>query len=387
MANMFPINSDLGTARIDDSGDEMNDVINAGKALFQYNRMFQNDRPLGVQQVASRGSGNPNMPVDPRMPADDRGLKFGGVVGGDSNPGREMNLRAGQDVRDIYESYKKPMITAGEILGKAGIKQNDQDPGMTNAIRDLDPDRELNRRVKEQTIANGQNRGWKTVNVTDPEHPGQTIAIQVNDITGEKRPLSLDGVITKTGSAKDLQAMNDAKAAKIESRRSMKESAQQALSEMDNILDKDGNLTDDAKWAVGATGVGNFLPGSPGASGAAAIKRIKDILTLKLIQDMKNHSKNGATGFGSMNIKELGVLEGGATKLDTAIGQDKFLPEAQRVKKYLQQILTDGPDDTDISEPGNGPKNTDSGAPKAPNGWEYVRNPTNTGWTAKKVGK
>lgn len=91
-----------------------------------------------LQQVASQTAQQPQ-------------LRFGGVVG-DSNPGRDVMNRATANAERIYDSYSKPALQAGEILGKAGIKPNEQFPGDRAYVENLDGDKQLDREGKRVNI-------------------------------------------------------------------------------------------------------------------------------------------------------------------------------------------------------------------------------------------
>lgn len=79
-------------------------------------------------------------------------LRFGGVVGPQSNPGADILERATANAERMWQDYKKPQITAGEILAKAGIKPNEQFPGFKETVEGLDIDKQLDREAKRTNI-------------------------------------------------------------------------------------------------------------------------------------------------------------------------------------------------------------------------------------------
>lgn len=91
-----------------------------------------------ARQVLSGGNINPPISKPPK-----RELTFGGVI--DSPDPYMRQSRPASEA--LYESYKKPQVTAGEILGKAGIKPNEQFPSAYD-----DEDERLNREEKRSRI-------------------------------------------------------------------------------------------------------------------------------------------------------------------------------------------------------------------------------------------
>jgi hypothetical protein len=86
------------------------------------------------------------------------------------------------------------------------------------------------------------------------------------------------------------------------------------------------------------------LPYGSQAAGAAAIKRVKNRLTLNLIGEMKSQSRTGATGFGQLTGRELDLLEAAASKLDNLfLDEDTIvIPELMKIREKLQKILMPG---------------------------------------------
>ncbi len=371
MANMFPIKSDLGNAKIDVPEDNYDEIINQ-LLTQQRNSGGSND---GMVEQRMRPSAQPK----PQ-------LQFGGVVGHDSNPGADILRRASGNAERIYQDYKRPL---------------NQEYNRDDTPDEINLEDYFNRKNKE-TVANSnaniargrldiaqQNadaKGWKTVTITDPNDPTKQINVRHNDVTGEVQPIEMpnNGIITRTGSAGDLQKTKEAEAAKNARRESITSKAQQALDELSSLLDaKTDKLTPRGARTSGLSSYGNFIPATEGYAGSKAAQRLKNLLTLDLLGEMKNQSKTGATGFGQMNMKELGVLEGAASKLDsTGLADEEYEKELQRVKKILNRVMMD-PTETTKTET----KTNNTTAPAAPEGYEYVRRPDNKGWTAvKKLG-
>jgi len=364
MRNMFPINSDLGTANINLGGrDPMREVISL------YNQQVRrNQRSIpqpGIRQVGNAG----------RQSTLEEPLRFGGVVGGDSNPGAEIMARSKRNAEDLYRSYNAPAPVAEQL----GPSNDEIHLGEYFKRKNAETTAEGNAAYKRDQV---DSKGWKTVTVTDPNDPSKQINVRHNDITGEVKPIELPGVITRSGSAKDMQANIDTKNLKATQRENIKSKAQESLDSISELMDDKNQLTPEAARAVGKSAVGNWIPTSLGYSGSAKIKKLASQRILDVIGEMKSQTKTGATGFGALNMKELGVLEKAASLLDTGLDEETFRSELQKIKDRLQLALQDEPN-SDMK-----PVSSHSGtnAPQAPAGYEYVRRPDNKGWTAVKKG-
>lgn len=358
-----------------------------------------------------------------RMAEPEQPLRFGGVVGHDSNPGADILRRASANAERIYAGYSEPQVTAGEILGRAGIKQNDQDPGMTAAIQGLDMDKQLNRDAKQaqidsdkartKEILNRENltedKAWKVITITDPNDPTKQINARYNTISNKVEPIDLPngGIITNTTRQADMVKQKEAEAAKTEASRAFKERAQLALDTLNELstVDEAGNevLKPDTQtatgWSANIPGL-ELIPGmGPGVAGArASVDRLKNLLTLDLLQEIKKQSKTGATGFGQMNLRELGVLENSASKLSKMNQSEPgYATELNNIRKKLTEILSQeggftGPQGavgTEDGVPANTPPagKVSATQPPAPvEGWDWVLNAAGNGWTARPKG-
>lgn len=367
MANMFPIKSDLGNARIDTGGDDIGQVIRAAKDLALWNRDVLR-QPSGLQTVGNSVRGMPQQQPE--------GLKFGGVFDSGSNPGADILARAKQSGQNSGQPPTNEMIERPISTDEAHYS------------------RYLDRKNKE-TIANAQaenasNKGWKTVTTVDPNDPSKQISVQVNDRTGETRPLDIPGTIVRPGSAKDIQTRKDAEALKATKRESIRNKAQTSLNLLNELLDpKTDKLTPEAARAVGKSSVGNWIPTTLGYSGSSKINKLSKSQILDLIGEMKSQSQTGATGFGNMSNKDLSILEGAASLLEkTGLDEETYRKELIRVKEVLNRALQDTPDSTMKPVSSHETTNTNGmKTPQAPEGFEYVRRPDNKGWTAiRKVG-
>lgn len=192
-------------------------------------------------------------------------------------------------------------------------------------------------------------KGGQIFNIQDPVDPTKTIAVRTNPNTGKTERVKLDDTdvsgVAKPGS-KGATNTNPAYEA-------VKTKAQETLDVLDQILDpKSGKLTDNAQSAVGLSSIFNRIPATSGRAGKAAINQLVSKLTLGVMGEMKAQSKTGATGFGALNMKELGVLEDAASQLkDTGLDEETYEKQAGIVKKYLKKIM-----DNSANEKGSGTK-------------------------------
>lgn len=186
-----------------------------------------------------------------------------------------------------------------------------------------------------------ETRGWKIGSIPDPNDPSKQIGVQYNEITGETKPIQFggkpSGVITPAG--KNPQGNNTGL-------QKIQQQAQETLAALNEVLEDSGKgdndqLTSDAADAVGKSRIFGlqYIPGTRTKAGEAAINRLKANLVINLIGEMKAQSRTGATGFGALNIKELGVLEQAASKLDPSLDEETFRKELIRIRSKLKLIL------------------------------------------------
>lgn len=180
-------------------------------------------------------------------------------------------------------------------------------------------------------------KGWQSFNIDDPNDPTKKIAVRMNLATGEMERARLDekdvagllkpGTKTGTSGGADTAPMI-----------AIKEKAQETLDELSNLIDDKDELTEEGKAITSVSGAATkHLPYTDARSGSNTLNRVKAMHVINLIGQMKAQSKTGATGFGALNLRELGVLESAASKLDP---YDKnFSTELKRVKSLLNKIL------------------------------------------------
>lgn len=271
-------------------------------------------------------------------------FRFGGSINRDFN----NRFFAGND--EAFAQMNAPQVTAGQILAASGIKPNEQFPREKAAAANLlDPNLDIERRYKESQIRendsqaviakqNADSKGWTTGIITDPDNPKQQITIRHNTITGKTERVKLDeqnmGPVSRPGANKGglVQPKNlDA----------IRASASTTLNALDELLNPDDSLNEQARQAVGKSKVGNYIPTTDGYAGRKTIERLQSLLVKDLIAEMKNQSRTGATGYGALNMAELELLKAGASKLDTGLSEEDFKIEVLKIREKLNKILQD----------------------------------------------
>ena len=338
MANMFPIRSDIGNARIDTGRDDMHEVINAGRELALFNRdMLQG--PSGLEMVA----GNQRQPIY-REP-----LRFGGVTE-QSNPGADILARSKASADNTYAKMNAPQPQAADFAPQGPSRDDSYAKDYFDRIN-KEKTIDANIKQNERKITNEEKRleqaddridntGWTVGMIPDPKDPNKQISVRINSKDGRVEPIKMGdnsiGSISKPGTNKGslIQPKNlDA----------IRASTQETLNQLDEIIDEKGNFTPQGARAVGWTAIGNKIPFTDNKAGSNSIKRLKSLLIKDLIGEMKNQSRTGATGYGALNLGELNLLKQGADKLDTLTDESVFREEAKRIREKLNKILQDEP--------------------------------------------
>jgi hypothetical protein len=203
--------------------------------------------------------------------------------------------------------------------------------------------------------------------ITDPNDPTKTIAVRYNPVTNKMDRVELEGQgvasLTKPGGPGKGTTQNVA----LES---IKAKAQETLQALDEVLDPKTNaLNPDVASTVGGSRLFQMhrLPATSARAGEAAVNRLKSLLIVDLIGEMKAQSKTGATGFGQLNMKELAVLENAASKLDPGLDEATFTNELKRIKSRLQKIVQPETTTPPTSTPLPKPDETTAAPSAAPN--------------------
>lgn len=119
---------------------------------------------------------------------------------------------------------------------------------------------------------------------------------------------------------------------KIDSAKANAESALGAINEIRNSMGYFGRI--DA-----------HLPATPGTEKVAWTKnldRIKAMLTLDNLMELKNASKNGASGLGALSDGERKMLEDAASALDKGLPKEKAAEYLNDIERTLTRVLGGG---------------------------------------------
>jgi hypothetical protein len=207
-------------------------------------------------------------------------------------------------------------------------------------------------------------KGWIPTTIDDPNNPGQKITARMNAATGEVEPLTIKGKGV-TGAQKLGAPGTKAIAGQPapDQMAGIRETTQSVLDELDQMLDPSGKLQSHMKAATGKSNIPGTMLDKLGLGalapetklGKTAINTFKSKLIIDLIGKMKAQSKTGATGFGQMNMKELGVLESAIGKLDPDMPDDDFAAELNKIRDRLRRVMID-PKEAAPSGGGSKPK-------------------------------
>ena len=88
----------------------------------------------------------------------------------------------------------------------------------------------------------------------------------------------------------------------------------------------------------------SFFPGET-SDASAALDRLQGRVVVDLLNEMKNQSRTGATGFGALSGPELKLLEDAASQLNSSLITDKrAAEELARIFQSAQRLYgaTDG---------------------------------------------
>lgn len=347
MANMFPVRSDLGNARIPIEPD-----IDIESLLMNRSSQQMPQQANGLQRV-SQGIGGRELQLNSTL---EKPLQFGGVVGGDSNPGADILNRARGNAENLWQSYKKPQITADEIMGRVGKPSRDEEnyqQYLDNALKTRTVDSNIAQ--NERRIGNEERRLDQADDRIDLSRDNKQLT---NELNQSKFDLAKSKEDTKQG---ELDTQKNAR------NQYVKDKTQEALNTIDGLIDSEtGKLKPDTEMATGWSAnipMLDKLPfgvGTSKATGDARINKLKSLLTLDVLQELKAMSKTGATGFGAMNLKELGVLENAASMLGSPnMREEDFAAHLQDIRGELTKVLggqTGGGDFEILLDPNNIPR-------------------------------
>ncbi len=391
---MFPVRSDLGNAQVDTSGNDMNEVIQAGKDLALFNRdvlMPSGNRPYnqsGIQDVGNMGRSAP--------------LQFGGA--------NYLPDPYGKPDTSLYDSYKQPQVTpeVGMSNDNKLFMQRQADESIDAVLKRRLTESQIKENERQTLLANRP----RMATITDPDDYTKQINVNYNP-DGTITPITLPGGRTNPQSGAQGK-INADKAAKNEQEAKadamFSAYAKQGLAELDQISKATGQfdvqgdsieeMTPNLRNITGFSGnrptfLADLNPNN--ATARASVDRLMKMLTLNRMQELKDASKTGTTGFGSnMNIAEFNTLVGAASKLATMNQSEPgYAKELGRIRVLLSKVANPTINSTSFrpvaSHNSNGSTNsiqsTMTPPPSPKLGWEYVRKQDNSGWTAVKSEK
>jgi hypothetical protein len=230
------------------------------------------------------------------------------------------------------------------------------DPNTRQIVMNVGPSGLLGDKAKgEQAAANAaaletqkQAGKWEDLTIDDPQDPTKKITVRRNTATGEMQRYTLDGQpigeATKAGAKTTKQPVNIA---------AIRAKAQDTLNLINNHIlkidpedpnnEKKIDLTDPVKQSVGGSRMmqRHRIEGTDAYTGNVNINTLKAKQIVDLIADMKAQSDSGATGFGQLNLRELGVLESAASRLDPGLPEPEFREAVLEIRRKLLMILAD----------------------------------------------
>lgn len=275
--------------------------------------------------------------------------------------------QAARDFRD--EPYNEKLSDWGKKVAVtqkvADLDVKNQRDEMTAAVRGMQA--ETARKKEMDTVARQTAKLEQDLSIANMKYELATRALESKDANAANQAVALQQwrdaqtarweASQKYNDAKLAELTNyhkseidkrDAEIAKIKAdttqignKNRVQDTARDTLDALGELLDPNGKLRPEIKGAVGgsrAFGL-QFLPATQTRAADASIKRLKSMLVVDLIGEMKAQSKSGATGFGQLNMKELGVLENAASKLDPSLDEGTFEAELNRIKERLQKIV------------------------------------------------
>ena len=207
---------------------------------------------------------------------------------------------------------------APSAIGRTPIPTNQDKLAGVN-LEQAQMDLNMNKAAQEQA-ANGQ--------MQVPE--GYRMAGYAPDQFGNMRPKGIEPIPqTEVKAQKDMEATDKADQDKIVL---AKTNAQNALSSIAEI-----------RKSMGYFGrIDANLPATPGTEKVAWTKnidRIKGMLTLDKLMELKNASKNGASGMGALSDGERFMLQDAASALDRGLPKEVAERYLAEIEKTLTRVL------------------------------------------------
>jgi hypothetical protein len=160
-----------------------------------------------------------------------------------------------------------------------------------------------------------------------------------DDISAQLREIQLQAAKDKLESGQ--LATKTAQETRERQRQGTLKQVSTTLGEVDRLLTPTGELTPAARAIVGGSRLmfRQAVPGSPELNTQASLDRIKSRLVTDLMQEMKQQSRTGATGFGQLSERELDLLERASSRLTPWQSEEAFKQALLEVKGLMQKSL------------------------------------------------
>jgi hypothetical protein len=212
--------------------------------------------------------------------------------------------------------------------------------------------------------------GGTVANIPDPNDPTKQIAVFMNPRTRKWEPITTEagqnvGPISKPGAPSAKAGQESAK--EVERLAAARSKAEEGIRIIDQyILDKNGKLTDDAKWmAGGSRNAQTFrFPGMPGYDANSATETLRGKVLVDLIAEMKKLSPTGSVGMGNLSNEDRKALERAASMLDAGLSEEAFEREVGVIRRAMAKMME--PSSKPIEVPVVPPRNNQGVPPGTP---------------------
>lgn len=213
------------------------------------------------------------------------------------------------------------------IFGEAG-----RTPGFVNPEARQPQGRMIPRQtIKEPEMTMADGSVSETQSLLEPE---QSMLDQIKQIE-ESPDYEYIPEINEFGDVTGYKAKEvdkESKISAVKAEQQVKESAQSTL-----------NTIDEIKKSIKYFGAASIIPALPGEyekqNWQANVDKLQGRLVVNLMNDMKQASKTGATGFGQLSNRELGLLQGAATALRKGLAEEDALRYLKEIEDKAKKVL------------------------------------------------
>lgn len=247
------------------------------------------------------------------------------ITGAAANLERSYNLNAGTLEQRMARLQASRIAAQG--VSKFQLERADKAVEREQTV--ADEEKKAQREAEKQkaeggfTLGEGQKRYDAEGNLiaSGPEKSADGTDYKFQKVGTDLYRVEADGSLTKV-TPKEAADKNN-------------ELVSQTLSSIDELatFDEAGNATlnDSTRFAVGKSGIFNFIPGTAGADAKAKIQQVRDNLTLSMIPHLK--------GTGAISDAEERMLAGAASSLSTKLSEAGFAKELAKIRTKLSQVM------------------------------------------------